>query len=567
MTTISYAGITILDVLTEDIDQSVIYDSTDTDPIGKRVRATFRGTVHLHAPVTHGYGGAGSIAGHANAIADAMMQPRRAFLMVVDGVTFFDIRPGASDTSSVRPGVMMRQNDINNGPRPSLKILDITPGAMKVQFTIEFVVANCPNSSGSGVLNLRFWIADDVDGDNWLTVRTYHGRVRLAHSNLNPHAFRGLVVPVLVPGFQRKRISIQGSPNGLELEFTITDQEISHAAPGPASNWDGYHIVSSPMPGGATFDHEVHVMLEAPSYVGQTELLKLAAKILDAKLHLNEQQRDNDLFLLRSTFKADLKHNRIEANAACRTFTEAKLINVGEKELGKPLTLAGYDPHRAAVHHTTASTAGLFLSAIQTPCNPARMPQVPVDRVAADADTRYANDTEIEVSETPLTPYDNKYSGSHQRNIYTFYNTTSEYSIDEGVIALPVGKSSRGQGPTALIQLYQGQATRVLRVDAERLNAWPELPAPESFTDQNGIIYSLLRHRPMPNAPILSGDGRKTLNSVAYEMTYAMSRKPTAQDSLPVGRVPLRALMANESNLRNMPATVFISPGSAGSIS
>src|SRR5690606_3683502 len=106
------------------------------------------------------------------AVNTALMRPRKRFTMTIGGVTLFDVFPGATPGGQV-PAPTFNQMDITNGPTPRLEILGIIgTSALRVRFSVDFVVPNCDTvSPGLGYLNLRFWIADDIDCKTWTTTR------------------------------------------------------------------------------------------------------------------------------------------------------------------------------------------------------------------------------------------------------------------------------------------------------------------------------------------------------------------------------------------------------------
>ena len=61
-TTVEYNGITIHDVLTDDVTQEVVYDKTGVDPIGIRVTVSITGYVHMAAQEIHGIRKTGDLA-------------------------------------------------------------------------------------------------------------------------------------------------------------------------------------------------------------------------------------------------------------------------------------------------------------------------------------------------------------------------------------------------------------------------------------------------------------------------------------------------------------------------
>jgi len=578
-----YNGIKIRDVLTDSIDQTVVADSTGVDPLYTRIEVTCTGTIHLTSgDLDHGYTLQGGFAAGWSAILAKLMQPRREFVYTVAGSTLFSIKPGAIRQGA--PGgvaTSMAGMDVNNGPLPSAKITGIVSGRVaRVQFRIVCHVPLCDTggssgSSNSGVINMRYWIAEDINGQDWTTTRIYQGRIRVAHAGINVHQAirRHLVMPPLQGGFWRKSIKIQQAPNGLEADFTVIDEELWAQAPKPAQWWDGHHTVSSPMAGGAIAESELKVELKANKDVDKQDLLTLATKILEAKLHLFDMANQKRTFLLYAAYSDSLAHNHITAQAKIRHVggrAGTELWNVIGKDLGTPVLLDDYNKEIQDYGHQTATMAGLFAQRLQDPCSPAEMPQT-ANRAVGDT-TPSPGDTVVYITDGELTDHDPAYSTSHtEEGAYTDYTLTSEIRSKSGMIDLPVGDASNnpgvnGEATVVVLPVHQGWARRTVRVTAERLNAWPELPAWNDFTDDNGIKYTLLQVRPVPSSPVLSADAKKTLHRVDMELVYSMSRPPRNNESLPLGRIPYRDdSQLTVASVTSVPASAFLASGGSGS--
>ncbi len=231
-TTIRYNGVEIKSVLTESIDQEVVKDSTGVDPIYVRVRVAVRGIVHLSQNANlMGLKVPGDLATGVNSVIDDLLQPRRPFSMLINGLPMFDVVPGM-----VRPGLSAAQaplnrTDCNHGPITTVRFLEVVSGnTMRIEFTCTMHLPYCDQTGQSpgGIISFRFWIAEDIDCTTWTTRRIYSGRVRVAHMGINVlTAFRNNIrFPPLQRSFVRKAISLHQSPNGLEMDFTVVDQEM-----------------------------------------------------------------------------------------------------------------------------------------------------------------------------------------------------------------------------------------------------------------------------------------------------------------------------------------------------
>lgn len=548
MSTAYYNQLAMNDVLTESIDSEPQMDATGVDQIATKITFTFQFTlISGQGSTTHGLAAAGTFVKSINAAIELLSAPQKRFRFDHDGQTLVDILPGAVAPGGGLVATRLGTMDVDHGPKPRVTILGI-PGnvSCRVRMSVVCVVPVCAGtgSNSNGVLNLRFWIGEDYDLATWCSTRTYQGRLRLAHNGLNPHAFRNLALPPIQPGFHPTRAHFQGSEDGLTLDFSIVFQEQWAQAPAPATDWDGNHHVSSP--DGVTAESEVNLWLSAPKNVPQRALIGLASKILRKKLDFDDLQKEGSNFLVSASFSASLKHNRVEASARVMHTDDWSLMNVGVSNFAIPVALPGYNKEVAEQGTFTATVAGLFLAAMQTPCAPAQMPrqQSPPTRVTIEVGTGSGETT----ATGTFNNYNNTYSESHKKNAYLNYKESNFYKYDEGKIHLPVSGTGSVAGGSILIDLYPAQATRRVKVAATRLNAWPELPLPGDFVDGNGINHKLLSATPTPHAVQLSADGIKTLHTADFEMTLALSRKPKDTEALSAGRIPLRAAGSNESN-------------------
>src|SRR5690606_2432321 len=128
----------------------------------------------------------------------------------------------------------------------------------------------------SEVLNNR-WSTEDVIDQNQMTTRTYRGKLRVRNANVNPHTYRGWVVPPLMDGFSRELMRFNSTPDGLTLEYTVVDKECCTAPSAPARKWSGLH--SSSTGDGVTFYEEVSVRVEGAKDTSKKDLIGLAVNL------------------------------------------------------------------------------------------------------------------------------------------------------------------------------------------------------------------------------------------------------------------------------------------------
>jgi hypothetical protein len=103
-----------------------------------------------------------------------------------------------------------------------------------------------------------------------------------------------------------------------------------------------------------------------------------------------------------------------------------------------------------------------------------------------------------EVEEIPSTPEDDYHiSPESQVNMYSLARAESRYAYDYVRSPMPIARVSTSTSPVAsgsdtvvVFDLAQPQACRIVRVEAERIGAWPQIPQPVNYSDGNirGVI-------------------------------------------------------------------------------
>jgi len=579
-TNITYNGIQLVNVLTESIDQQVVKEPTGVDPLYVQVKISCTCIYHYgdNQAVVHGRDakadGANLATGY-NAIIAWLLQVRRPFVMTVGGNTLFNVTAGMT-----RPGIAVKnlplgQTDVNHGPVTTVSVLDIISNrTMKLRFGITMCLPYCasPGKSPGGIISFRFWIAEDIDCTDWTTERVYHGRLRVAHMGRNVHqeVRRNFRFPILQRGFMRRKITLNQSPDGLELEFTIADKEMWAVAPSPATEWSGHHSITSPEPGGSVLHSEIYVRLKAPINVPKRRLIQLAQKIMTAKLHYEDLKNFDQNWLQFASYKESLHTNEVEAHAVVKLVgkdADIKLWNVADLNNTFGLTLdegsvriAGYDHTKSFIGAQTATIKGLFLSALNDQCHISFFPND--NRQQSTKPHIIGNDkTEIVDQGTSLQKKKTKYSEDHRVGAYNVYQIASDVQSDLGKIQMPVGLRKKSTDPTSvIISLHGGITTRTIRIEAERLGKWPTVPAPVDFVaTASKIQHTLLTDKIYPSAPQLSADGEKTLYHLVYELKFGLSRRPDySKSEIPAALLPYRIDATGKDG-----ESVFVVPASA----
>ena len=607
-TTVHYNGVNIYDCLTDGVDQEILYDKTGVDPIGIKIQVSVVGYVHLNANAEFGIAGSGDIVTTMKQVQTLLLTPRRNFTMSIGDQTWLACAPYNVERCTVAPaGVKGSPSncslwDIENGPHPRLQVLGIIgQHSIKVRFTINYTRPICDDPYAAvifkGLLHLRFWIVDDIDCKDWMVTRTYQGRMRFygnppladnvaTHPNLLARAF---AIPPLQWGFQRRSISINQDPSGLEAEFRVVDQEVWAVAPAPATDWEGHFEVTIPY-GGVACESECRVTVRGGKMTPKWSLLRLAMQILDAKLRLTNSPQQYIPMVM--SFSEPLNANEVTGYAKIKHVQETNLaapvlLNVFAANANtwfKPFPAVGpgalnlqgiapgtHSPYQfehgfqgsspdgsQIVRYAPNSLVGLLLPALQVSCCPIWLNGEALSGYAPSpayptGDYPIEEPPEVQVAESQTSPGEQNlanYSDSHHEWFYWNTKLTSLYIQDNGLKSFPRAQADEDGNTLSIVRMHAPTLLRQVRLEFVRTNAWPELPEPrETWTDGNGIEHVLLNWKLAPNAALLAADGKSDYRSVAMVMNYAL-RRPVkfGQDSegnsvnekFPVGRLPNR---------------------------
>lgn len=589
-TKIIYNGITIHDVLTNQIDYDLVLDNTQTDPLYVLVTVSCSGVVHLQGSAGSsefglhlGAYGSGIPSGMAE-ITDNLMAPRREFEMTMGTQVMFHVYPGYErpgiPESSMSRSKRVESVDCNNGPLPKARITQVvsaTTARIEFQIKLHLPYADRPGQTRGGIISFRFWIGEDINCDDWTTERIYHGQLRARHLGYNVYQefLNNVRCPVLQSGFVCRRISLDQSQNGLELNFTIRDQEVWAVPPYPASSWRGYHSVTSPSPGGATLESELNVTLKGTKDVPKRALLKLAHDIIHKRLHLLDVVNRGATFLQYMNSREALGDNEVEVVARMLYKTD-KVHTVWDPDFETfclPLdtgayALPGYSKERLTIKKATATLSGLFLAWLNDPLHVATWPSQTFQSPRLDRGERNTNLPKPDQTLVTFPSVDTQYDDiEQQKGAYNLYRMSSDVEIDRGVLQLPFSVASTGTNATdatcVIIPMHNGVARRIVTIDAERINTWPTLPKPEEFTGAGDIIHYPLHDKHYPSAPQLSADGVKSLKREVYRLVFGLSRVPDCtKGEIPAGRLPYRIGQntQGEPSVYFVPATAYVSP-------
>jgi len=109
--------------------------------------------------------------------------------------------------------------------------------AVRVTFAIEFAWPVCESKKLPVVYHR--WSINETMGEDHRIRRQVAGRLRLSSAENSPHLYRYLVFPPLEEGFARRQVTFRAPEDGLHLEYEFEDEQVSDAAPWPATTLDG----------------------------------------------------------------------------------------------------------------------------------------------------------------------------------------------------------------------------------------------------------------------------------------------------------------------------------------
>ncbi|QDU25590.1 hypothetical protein ETAA8_06600 [Anatilimnocola aggregata] len=555
---IVYNGIKLLGTLTKIHDLTPIRDDSDTDQLHSKFVvssecvvniAVLTAQVKMHG-VTGGNAAGANAASVLKAVRHMLSEDRKPFQLVMDGTIYLE--------SSERL-------DANNGPKVrELKIAQVSPGSIKILFTVEVCRIECGKSTGP--VNNRWTVTDDIN-EQWQVTRHWRGKLRVANGVDNPQNYRHLCVPVLARGFRRARMNFTTEPDGLCLGWEVTDvQLMGDAPPSGALVLSGNHTESMDMAGAFSIGN-ISVRLDGPPNADKQELLAKCMQIINGKIQVEKFNFENAFIFRELVITDHLGTSTVEARATVQRALSAassasgsplKLGNVVLDTFGKPIEMPNYDRTRmAAPPLHCASIIGLFKSQLQSACGGSHaVPQI--SDVSRDDTSPGEDDSDTEVTETTDTvPFEINspgYSSEHESAMYLFSKVEAIYEYDEGYIFTPYSEALPDTGNTiAAIKVAGRTCRRIINLSVERVGKEPDLWEPKTYKDSHGITHYLKTFRPNFRPPQMTGDG-KQIFTVDCQYVFVLSRAPTVSEF----RAP--ALPWDTLPAISIPPSSFISP-------
>lgn len=615
-TVISYGSVTLTRCVTTEFAQEPVYDDlSQSDLLYHRFTVKVTGYVHgfsswctlqipfnpLSQPTSVHSASQQFIGMRVN------LHPRQTFAMRIGAVTVNSTAQGsvggylalyAEPHPSTPPGGVTHL-DVNNGPRCKSFVIKRVVGDNVFQVEAEFeickvectysselqptgnasgpaVMGGAPSNS-KGILSHRWTVTDSIDA-NLRTTRTYRGRLRTASANISANNFRYYVVPPLAQGLRRENIEFVVSPDGLNLDYTITDLEVNVSAPNPAKKWTITHTESIDQ--ALWVRSAVDVTISSERGVAKSDLVIIGLNVVYAKVLGGRGNVANlKQFFFESLVITDYIGDEQVVSVSARVRRISGLndngvpkVNdamqdwrVGAARIGKPLNPADVapvtDPNwnqdksfggREDAPGTTpyyqgpVLLIGAFLPYLQTPCldyhkivgDAATLPTdangtpnaAPTPDITAAVDVNWGTETD-----------DTLLSDDAQENMYTSWKMESIYKDHSMKIALPIANSgySSGEASTKICVLSQPQCRRIVRAEAERVGAWPQMPSPDQIEgivgSTSGLAQTYLGMKRRFGSPFYTAGGQRAYR-IAVEFFFALDRKPGDSDTLAIGR-------------------------------
>ena len=593
-TSVEYNGILMTNVVTREWSQSMVYDASHTDLLYSKFRLTFEGIIHGESTTVLGtYAAAAGVTPPKithQLLSRQLQTPRHKLSVWMGpdnqrnaGTLFFEILPyNISDTASAT------QYDVETGPKPiEVKITHVVGyRVFRVLFTIECAKIECENGSippqNGHVLNNKWRIEEDMDA-NFFTTRTIAGTLRLATCILPGNAFKQLVLPRLETGFRRDAIQYVVSENGLDCNYTVRDKQVHTAAPWPATDISGTHTESTN--DGKTFFADMSVRLEGSPEADKADLLQRCVQIVDSRLHLIEHQNQDSpkYFIAHAAITDHIgAGNAIEMQVKIQRMPPGDAAGADDIDLGEYLTnvvvesfgtrlelpplrgneydarksrlpaLYGYDPQTGE----RSPSAALFMlhGFLQTPCSDQHSHQIDQNVQspsydAAQYDTGVTGSTASHIVETSNT--ESQYSAETHESVYTYYELQNTYGIQAIRVQAPYAvKVEPYEDTSKVFLLGSGRAYREIKLEAERVGSWPQVPEPKDEYSDGYIKGWLLDHKEFTQPPTLSADGRHKLYKIEATYRWALNRFPQPGEATHTGVLAFTKYTQDENALQ-----------------
>lgn len=618
-TDVYYNGVWLHNVNTREFLQESTYDASGTDQMSQHFRMAFEGIIHIQSALALdsdkiwvgpeamlGYSGT-SLQSPSNVyqqVRARLAQPRRDLYVWADGQELFRCVPTGTAT------VQDPDRDVKNGPKPlRFDLSQILGGAVfRVTFSVEcekIECALCETSRYGGadipyILSNRWSIGESMDSDCFVH-RMIQGRMVLSASSWwdasfdNPqglpgHLLKLAVVPGLEDGFRREGIDYSVDPSGLVCTYSISDRQVTVAAPFPLTKLEGTH--SETCQNGVDYISEASVTVSGPPNIDKLVLVTRAIQFIDSKLQIESREQGEDWLLLSAVVTEHVGAEnvveasfRIKQSSVEKTLARLKFDAFGNfcnfpSLIGEPT----YDPRVSLYPDTygyvppgndddggvrSPAVLALLHCYLQEPCAKAHGPS-PYEAVFEYTD-RHGKREETRVTksdtypETATQDQSDKTSEAHRTAMYTHAVHRSRYLFPQLRVQLPFASTTDESTDTCkVVQLGKGQCRREILYEAERIGQWPQVPKAMGTYKDGDLRGTLLHWEVNPLPPELTLDKEKKIYRIQATYIYAMNRAPRPDEPLRIGWLPFLADptdAADTLKLQDLTQTTVLNPG------
>lgn len=495
MSVFIYNNVTIDSPDIKTIECSAVYDSTDTSVMFTRMVYRVQGVVRTDMQY--------SMAQNLVYLRQTLLVPRRGLLITI-GNDVLNIGNGTADDAF----------DDVGGPKPrSVTFTEILGTTFAfVSFEIEVGMQEGCEYAGD-VISHAYTVTHQLDA-RFYTKRTINGtiRVRQTSANNNAEAFRNLCVPSLPDGFQRKSMDFRLSANGLQLDYTIQDQEVFRVA--PLNCTEARATFSQQM---SNYIWYSHFTMEVKGNKNQDQLAMFNDIFAVAKTRINFD--DPTMFVQQASIDEDLYDNVVRFQITVMNGVQKDQNGMLPANSTMFTGIAGNDQNANATLDAYGSWMKMAAkTAFFSPCTDAPEFTFTQDD-SPEGDATFGDGTEP--AETDLTAQDGGgiMSQAQQQFPYTKWEQTIEYEQHNGIVMLPssgngvAGKTYQIHSPYMVIR-QTGKAVRV--------GAPVSAPSPQVYDEFAGAI-KVKRFTPFAPSPM---PDKKTLNYAAswhYEILISFS--------------------------------------------
>jgi hypothetical protein len=581
-TVITYNGVELRNIVLEEFRQTPIRDSSDTDQLFSEFTIKAQGIAHLVAynasvtelPWVQGIGYADgtteveSTQAVVNAIRTRLTNDRAPFSLVMENVEML---------------AATNATDARNGPKViEFAFAEIAPAVIRVKWTIKIVLPACPDGGSNTdwpVISNRWSVNDDIDKTN-KTSRTWSGALVLAHlpTIRTPHLFRHLCVPPLVKGWRRQSMQFTGEPSGLILNYVVQDHELAcEAAPFPAMEYRINHTKRWNATQTKQIE-DISVELTGATKVNRIALVSRVVQILVSRGRtetIDFGKRILRDFALSESWTQDgcIVGGKITVENHGGDNSNGMFGAIDIKPLGEILTLPQpededdptfYDPQKSWWNGAPWGTGmGLVVSTLaaqwQTPCTAGHGMIQGSETIPEQPAQETSSQEPSEVTWAPVPAPDKQgpeINDDALANPYAYAHIESELETNGGWVGLPLAKQPDEGAAVVGVQLHAPTTIRTIRIESERVGAWPTMLRFVPFNDRRGVKHWPLKRGQNVRAKRKLPDGQEVF-SITAEYRFQLDREYTDEEAIPVGVLPWDTLTPADTEI---PADAFIPP-------